>query len=134
MGVGLGYAIAAAVESGGPVVAVEGDSAFGFSGMEVETICRYDLPIVVVVFNNGGVYRGDDRNTHSSDPAPTVLNAAGRYDYLINAFGGTGYHAEDSAGLGVALQQALEAGKPALINCVIDPTAGTESGHLSSLN
>src|SRR4030095_16812723 len=41
MGIGMGYAIAAAVVSGQPVVAIEGDSAFGFSGMEIETICRY---------------------------------------------------------------------------------------------
>ena len=59
MGIGMGYAIAAAVESGKPVVAIEGDSAFGFSGMELETICRYRLPVVVVVLNNGGIYRGD---------------------------------------------------------------------------
>ena len=56
MGIGMGYAIGAAVVSGKPVVAIEGDSAFGFSGMEVETICRYDLPVVIVVFNNGGIY------------------------------------------------------------------------------
>src|SRR4029077_12737459 len=72
MGIGMGYAIAAAVETGGPVVAIEGDSAFGFSGMELETICRYHLPVVVVVFNNGGVYKGDDINTVSTDPAPTA--------------------------------------------------------------
>jgi oxalyl-CoA decarboxylase len=134
MGVGLGYAIAAAVESGSPVVAVEGDSAFGFSGMEIETICRYQLPIVVIVFNNNGVYRGDDVNSYSTDPAPTVFTKGSRYDKLIEAFGGTGYHAEDSDTLSAALQQALKARTPALINCVIDPTAGTESGHLKSFN
>ena len=134
MGVGLGYAIAAAVESGSPVVAVEGDSAFGFSGMEIETICRYQLPIVVIVFNNNGVYRGDDVNNYSTDPAPTVFTKGSRYDKLIEAFGGTGYHAEDSATLSAALQQALNARRPALINCVIDPTAGTESGHIASFN
>jgi oxalyl-CoA decarboxylase len=122
------------VETGNPVVAVEGDSAFGFSGMEIETICRYRLPVVVVVFNNGGVYRGDDENTSSSDPAPTVLAGAGRYDRLIEAFGGAGHHAEESDALASSLHHALEAGGPALINCVIDPTAGTESGHLASLN
>src|SRR6266545_4137253 len=58
MGIGMGYAIAAAIETGKPVLAVEGDSAFGFSGMEVETICRYNLPVCVVVFNNNGIYRG----------------------------------------------------------------------------
>ena len=69
MGIGMGYAIAAAVETGKPVLAVEGDSAFGFSGMEVETICRYDLPVCVVIFNNDGIYRGTDVNTAGSDPA-----------------------------------------------------------------
>ena len=74
MGIGMGYAIGAAVVSGHPVIAVEGDSAFGFSGMEIETICRYHLPIVTVVFNNGGIYRGDDVNrTGGTDPAPTIL-------------------------------------------------------------
>ena len=73
MGIGMGYAIAAAVVSGKPVVAIEGDSAFGFSGMEIETICRYNLPIVTVVFNNGGIYRGDDVNrSGGADPAPTA--------------------------------------------------------------
>jgi oxalyl-CoA decarboxylase len=62
MGIGMGYAIAAAVETGKPVLAVEGDSAFGFSGMEVETICRYKLPVCVVIFNNDGIYRGTDVN------------------------------------------------------------------------
>jgi oxalyl-CoA decarboxylase len=134
MGVGMGYAIAAAVESGNPVVAVEGDSAFGFSGMEIETICRYQLPVVTVVFNNGGVYKGDEVNTHSADPAPTVLLHSSRYDKLIAAFGGTGYQADNPDELGHALRAALNAGKPALVNAVIDPTAGTESGHLASMN
>jgi oxalyl-CoA decarboxylase len=134
MGVGLGYAIAAAVESGSPVVAVEGDSAFGFSGMEIETMCRYGLPIVVIVFNNNGVYRGDEVNHDSADPAPTVFTSGSRYDKLIEAFGGTGYDAETTDSLTTALQEALETRRPALINCVIDPKAGTESGHLEHLN
>ncbi|MFD7288980.1 oxalyl-CoA decarboxylase [Streptomyces sp. NPDC059863] len=134
MGVGMGYAIAAAVESGKPVVAVEGDSAFGFSGMELETICRYHLPIVTVVFNNGGVYKGDEVNTYSADPAPTVLLHSSRYDKLITAFGGVGYQTDTPEELGHALRAALHAGKPALINAVTDPTAGTESGHLTSMN
>jgi oxalyl-CoA decarboxylase len=134
MGVGMGYAIAAAVESGQPVVAVEGDSAFGFSGMELETICRYRLPIVTIVFNNGGVYKGDEVNTHSTDPAPTSLLQSSRYDKLIAAFGGTGYQADTPDELGHALTAALNDGRPALVNAVIDPSAGTESGHLASMN
>jgi oxalyl-CoA decarboxylase len=135
MGIGMGYAVGAAVTSGKPVVAIEGDSAFGFCGMEIETICRYQLPIVTVVFNNGGIYRGDDVN-HSggADPSPTVLMKNARYDKLIEAFGGTGHHVTDPQGLTKALTDALASGKPTIINCVIDPTAGTESGHLQSLN
>lgn len=132
MGIGMGYAIAAAVESGKPVVAIEGDSAFGFCGMEIETICRYGLPIVTLVFNNNGIYRGDKPGV--AVPSPTGLVANARYDKLIEAFGGVGYHAEDSATLQKAVAEAIESGKPALINCVIDPTAGTESGHIQSLN
>jgi oxalyl-CoA decarboxylase len=134
MGIGMGYAIAAAVESGAPVVAIEGDSAFGFSGMELETICRYRLPIVVIVLNNGGVYRGDGSNTVSTDPSPTTLMLNARHDRLIEAFGGKGYQATTPAQLTIALTGALMSGRPALIDCVIDPTDGTESGHLTHLN
>jgi oxalyl-CoA decarboxylase len=134
MGIGMGYAIGAAVVSGKPVVAIEGDSALGFSGMEIETICRYHLPVVVVVFNNGGIYRGDDVNrSGGSDPAPTVLMQA-HYEKLIEAFGGTGHYVVDPQALAKALGDALASGKPALINCVIDPKAGTESGHIGNLN
>ena len=135
MGIGMGYAIGAAVVSGEPVVAIEGDSAFGFSGMELETVCRYHLPIVTVIFNNGGIYRGDDVNrTGGADPAPTVLMKQARYEKLIEAFGGVGYNALDPQGLAKALTDALASGKPALINCAIDPKAGTESGHIGNLN
>jgi oxalyl-CoA decarboxylase len=134
MGIGMGYAIAAAVESGAPVVAIEGDSAFGFSGMELETICRYRLPIVVIVLNNGGVYRGDGANTVSQDPSPTTLMPHARHDRLIEAFGGKGYQATTPAQVTIALTGALLSGGPALIDCVIDPADGTESGHLTHLN
>jgi oxalyl-CoA decarboxylase len=134
MGIGLGYAIAAAVETGDPVVAISGDSAFGFSGMEVETICRYGLPITVIVMNNGGVYRGDDINPLSSDPSPTELAPRAHHERLIEAFGGTGYHATTPEELQAALREALSSRAPALIDCVLDPSAGTESGHITHLN
>jgi oxalyl-CoA decarboxylase len=134
MGIGMGYAIGAAIAGGKPVVAIEGDSAFGFSGMEIETICRYELPVVTVILNNGGIYRGDDVNrSGGADPAPTVLMQA-RYEKLMDAFGGTGHYAVTPDELAKALEDALASGKPALINCVIDPTAGTESGHITNLN
>ncbi|MEU0965290.1 oxalyl-CoA decarboxylase [Streptomyces sp. NPDC005917] len=131
MGIGMGYAIAAAVETGEPVVAIEGDSAFGFSGMEIEAVCRYNLPIVTVVLNNSGVYRGDDPSANA-DPAPTALKA--RHDLMIEAFGGKGYQATTPAEVEAALREALAAGVPALIDCVIDPADGTESGNIAHLN
>ncbi|MFJ3825491.1 oxalyl-CoA decarboxylase [Streptomyces nodosus] len=131
MGIGMGYAIAAAVETGEPVVAVEGDSAFGFSGMELETICRYRLPVVTVVLNNSGVYRGDDASA-TSDPAPTALKA--RYDLMATAFGGRGWRVTTPHQLAAALRDALSSDGPTLIDCVIDPSDGTESGHLTNLN
>ena len=135
MGIGMGYAIGAAVTSGLPVVAIEGDSAFGFSGMELETICRYQLPVTTIIFNNNGVYRGTDVNpTGGKDVAPTVFVKGARYDKLIEAFGGIGYHVTTPAEMTAALTAAIAAGKPALINAVIDEAAGTESGRLTNLN
>jgi oxalyl-CoA decarboxylase len=135
MGIGMGYAIGAAVTSGKPVVAIEGDSAFGFSGMELETICRYNLPVVTIVFNNNGVYRGTDVNpTGGPDVAPTVFVKNARYDKMIEAFGGVGYHVTNPEEMTKALTEAIASGKPTLINAVIDETAGTESGRLTNLN
>jgi oxalyl-CoA decarboxylase len=135
MGVGMGSAIAAAVETGNPVLAVEGDSAFGFSGMEVETICRYQLPICVVIFNNDGIYRGTDVNAAGgSDPAPTVFVKGSRYDKMMEAFGGTGVNATTPDELKRAVNAAMDSRKPTLINAVIDPAAGSESGRIGNLN
>ena len=135
MGIGMGQAIAAAVETGHPVIAIEGDSAFGFSGMEIETICRYNLPICVVIFNNGGIYRGTDVNpSGSSDVATTVFVKDARYDKMMEAFGGVGAYATSPDELSRAVKAALESGKPTLINAVIDEKAGTESGRIGNLN
>ncbi len=134
MGIGMGSAIAAAVETGKPVLAVEGDSAFGFSGMEVETICRYNLPICVVVFNNDGIYRGTDVNSAGSDPATTVFVKGARYDKMMEAFGGIGVNATTPDELKRAVNEAMDSGRPTLINAVIDPAAGSESGRIGNLN
>ncbi len=131
MGIGMGYAIGAAVETGKPVVALEGDSAFGFSGMEIETICRYGLPVVSVIFNNNGIYRGDPAG---AKPSPTGFLPDARYEKMIEGFGGIGYHVTDTKSLQQAVTEALASGKPAIVNAVIDPTAGTESGHIQNLN
>ncbi len=135
MGIGMGFAVAAAVETGKPVLAVEGDSAFGFSGMEVETICRYNLPVCVVIFNNNGIYRGTDVNpTGGPDVAPMVFVKDARYDKMMEAFGGVGVHVTTPDDLKRAVSAAMDSGKPTLINAVIDPAAGTESGNIGSLN
>ena len=134
MGIGMGYAIAAAIETGKPVLAVEGDSAFGFSGMEVETICRYKLPVCIVIFNNDGIYRGTDVNAVSDDPAPTVFVKGSRYDKMMEAFGGVGVNATSPDELRRAVNEAMDSGKPTLINAVLDPGAGSESGRIGNLN
>ena len=135
MGVGMGTAIAAAVETGNPVLAIEGDSAFGFSGMEIETICRYNLPICVVVFNNGGIYRGTDVNpTGDKDVATTVFVKGARYDKMMEAFGGVGVNVSSPDELSQAVNAAIDSAKPTLVNAVIDEAAGTESGRIGNLN
>jgi oxalyl-CoA decarboxylase len=135
MGVGMGSAIAAAVETGKPVLAVEGDSAFGFSGMEIETICRYNLPVCVVVFNNGGIYRGTDVNpSGGTDVATTVFVKNARYDKMMEAFGGVGVHATSPDELRQAVNKAMDSGRPTLVNAAIDEASGTESGRIGNLN
>ncbi len=135
MGIGMGYAIAATIETGKPVLAIEGDSAFGFSGMEVETICRYGLPVCVVIFNNDGIYRGTDVNiSGTKDPATTVFVKGARYDKMIEAFGGVGVNATSPDELKRAVNAAMDSGKPTLINAVLDPAAGSESGRIGNLN
>ncbi|KAM0012112.1 hypothetical protein Hdeb2414_s0056g00757491 [Helianthus debilis subsp. tardiflorus] len=141
MGVGLGYCIAAAVASPDRlVVAVEGDSGFGFSAMEVETLVRYQLPVVVIVFNNGGVYGGDRRNPeditgpYKDDPAPTSFVPGAAYHLLIEAFGGKGYLVGTPDELKSALTESFSERKPAVINVTIDPYAGAESGRMQHKN
>jgi oxalyl-CoA decarboxylase len=135
MGIGMGFAVAAAVVSGEPVIAVEGDSAFGFSGMEVETVCRYKLPVCIVIMNNNGVYRGDERNpTGGEDPAPLVFVKDARYEKMMDAFGGVGIYATNPDELRAGLEEAIRSRRPTLINAVIDEGAGTESGRITALN
>ena len=134
MGIGMGFAVAAAIETGKPVLAVEGDSAFGFSGMEVETICRYNLPVCIVVFNNNGIYRGTDIDPTGADVATTVFVKNARYDKMMEAFGGVGVNATTPDELKRAVDEAMDSGRPTLINAVIDPAAGSESGNIGSLN
>lgn len=134
MGIGMGTAIAAAIETGLPVVAVEGDSAFGFSGMEVETICRYNLPVCVVIFNNSGIYRGTDTDPTGRDPGTTAFVREAKYHLMMEAFGGVGVEARSPDDLERAVRAAIASGRPTLVNAIIDPQAGTESGRIGNLN
>jgi oxalyl-CoA decarboxylase len=135
MGVGMGYCVAAALVTGQQVIAVEGDSAFGFSGMETETICRYGLPVCVVILNNNGVYRGDEKNAGGgNDPSPLVFVKDARYEMLMQAFGGAGAHVKTPDELRKAMEEAIRSRRPTLINAVIDEGGGTESGRISNLN
>ena len=132
---GMGSTIGAAVATGKSVVAIEGDSAFGFSGMEFATICRYKLPCTVVIFNNGGIYNGVGVNPGGGDePAPTTLDINARYDKMAEAFGGDAYYVSTPEDLTKALTQAIAAKKPALINVQLAADSGKESGHIGYLN
>ncbi len=135
MGVGMGFAIGAAVASGQQVIAIEGDSAFGFSGMEVETICRYNLPVCVVILNNNGVYRGDELPLGDpNEPSPLTFVKNARYEKLMEAFGGEGAYVTTPAELRKTMEEAVRSRKPTLINAMVDEGAGTESGRITALN
>ena len=135
MGMGMGSAVGAAVATGKSVVAIEGDSAFGFSGMDFSTICRFKLPVTVVIFNNGGIYNGIGVNmAGTSDPAPTTLDVHARYDKLGDAFGAKTYYVTTPADLGKALQEAIASKAPALIDVQLAADSGKESGHIGYLN
>lgn len=105
-----------------------------------QTLVRYQLPVVVIVFNNGGVYGGDRRNPeeingpYKEDPAPTSFVPGAGYHVLMQAFGGKGYIVETPAELKSALSEAFSARKPAVINVIIDPYAGAESGRMQHKN
>ena len=135
MGMGMGSAVGAAVSTGKSVVAIEGDSAFGFSGMEFSTICRFKLPVTVVIFNNGGIYNGVGENLgKDGDPAPTTLDINARYDKLGDAFGADTYYVKTPAELSDALKAAIASKRPALIDVQLAADAGKESGHIGYLN
>lgn len=133
MGIGMGSAVAAAVETGKPVVAICGDSAFGFSGMEIETVARYELPVTVIIMNNGGIYRGDEASPDHQISC-MLFNPKTRYDKLMESVGGTGVRVTTPEELSKALDASIKSKKPTLIEAIIDPAAGVESGRIGNLN
>lgn len=139
MGMGMGSAVGAAVATGKSVVAIEGDSAFGFSGMDFATICRFKLPVTVVIFNNGGIYNNMGVNPSTDpaiekDPAPTTLDLAARYDKMGEVFGAKNYYVTTPAELTAALTEAIASKAPAIIDVQLAGDAGKESGHIGYLN
>ncbi|NEG69285.1 oxalyl-CoA decarboxylase [Bifidobacterium choloepi] len=135
MGCATGYAIGAAVTTGKQVLYIGGDSGFGFDGMEVETACRYNLPITFVVLNNGGIYRGDFENLgKDGDPSPLTLTYDAHYEKMIEAFGGTGYYATTPQEVEDMVEKAVSSGKPSFVHVQLADYAGKESGHIGNLN
>ncbi len=135
MGMGMGSMIGAAVATGKKVVAIEGDSAFGFSGMDFSTACRFNLPCTVVIFNNGGIYNGIGKPMDdTTDPAPTTLDIHARYDKLGEAFGAQTYYVQTPDELQKAFTEAIASGKPSLIDVQLSADSGAESGHIGYLN
>ena len=121
MGVGLGFAVAAAVTNPDkPVVSVQGDSAFGFSGMEIETMVRYNLPVKLIVLNNGGIGGGIGPLKNGQTVPPGILTYGARYDGMMEALGGKGIIVEDPKDLRAALDEAMAFDGPALINVTLD--------------
>ena len=147
MGVGLGYAIAAhAAYSGsagegrsGPaqrkkVVALEGDSAFGFSGMEVETIARYGMDVLIFVMNNGGVYHGDSEDgrewqklqaktqegASQGGLRSTSLGWEVGYEKIAEACGGAGYLVRTTAELEKATEVGFKESRVSVVNVMIE--------------
>jgi 2-hydroxyacyl-CoA lyase 1 len=119
MGVGLGLVVASCVvHPDRPVVHVSGDSAIGFSGMEMETLCRYNMPAKIVVLNNGGIGpgMGDIPDNPMLNMKPNTLIYGARYDRMMEAFGGKGFYVEDPKDLRGALDEAMNFPGPALVN------------------
>jgi 2-hydroxyacyl-CoA lyase len=122
MGVGLGHAIAACVvHPNRPVIHLSGDSAIGFSGMEMETLVRYNLPAKIVVLNNGGIGPGMSKipDNPMFNLKPNALIYGARYDRVMEAFGGKGFYVEDPKRLRAALDEAMNFRGPVLVNVMI---------------
>ena len=124
MGVGPGFAIAAQVANPDKrVIALEGDAAFGFDGLEVEVAVRHKLPITWIVFNNNGIGGGPSNLPEGASYPPNAFVPNARYDKVMEAFGGKGYHAETPQELRTALQESFDSGETTLINVTINPDA-----------
>ena len=124
LGLGLGYAIAArVVHPDRQIVLMAGDGALGFSGMDLDTLVRMDLPVVIIVGNNGiwGLEKHPMQAMYGYDVAAD-LNQDARYDDILKAFGGAGETIEKAAELPDAFDRAVKSGVPYLLNVLTDPS------------
>jgi 2-hydroxyacyl-CoA lyase 1 len=130
MGVGLGQAIAACVaQPGRPVIHLSGDSAIGFSGMEMETLVRYNFPVKIVVLNNGGIGPGMPAIPENpmKNLKPNALIYGARYDKMMESFGGKGWFVEDPKKIRGALDEAMKHNGPTLVNVVLSQSSARKA-------
>ena len=130
LGVGPPYALGVKVaEPDAQVVVVAGDGAFGLNGFEFETLTRFGLPAVFVIGNDAawGEIRIPQIGIYGAEGEIATRLAPSRYDRLVEAFGGHGEHVERPDELRPALERALAAGEPAIVNVMLDPDA--MAGH-----
>jgi acetolactate synthase-1/2/3 large subunit len=124
LGTGLGYSIAARVcRPDRQVVALLGDGALGFSAMDVDTLVRHQLPVAMIVGNNGiwGLEKHPMHALYGYDVAAD-LQPGCRYDEVVTALGGAGETVDKPDGVGPALERALASGVPYLVNILTDPS------------
>lgn len=125
LGTGLGYAIAARLaRPSAQVVLLLGDGAAGFSLMDVDTLVRHRLPVVIICGNNGvwGLERGPMRLLYGYDVAAELAPEI-RYDEVVRALGGAGELVRQPSELAAALRRAFASGVPYLVNVITDPDA-----------
>ena len=130
LGVGPGYATGVHEAGfGGRIVCVMGDGAFGLNGLDFDTLVRFEIPAVLVVGNDGawGEIRVPQVGMYGADAEIATRLAPSRYERLCEVFGGHAEHVESPAELAPALERALAAGEPAIVNVMLDPDA--MAGH-----
>ena len=125
LGAGLGAAIAARLaRPSSQVVLLLGDGAAGFSLMDVDTLVRHDLPVVMVMGNNSawGLEKGPMQMIYGYDVAADLAQQT-RYDEVVRALGGAGETVTDPKEIGPAMDRAFAAGAPYLVNVITDVNA-----------
>ena len=120
------------------VVAVVGDSAFGFSAMEIETAVRYKINYVIIILNNNGIFYGEedlDENANALTIAPTTLSPSFHYEKMAEMMNKKGYFVKTHAELEKALTEAFEKKNQfCIINVKIDPAGSKKPQEFAWLS